>query len=146
MRAAPTSTSMSSTNSPREGLAGQDLNFSQILRQNRCTSGSQLVYESSGEVFQVPHKFEFLRRSYGSGGTVRNNECGSVIASDSFGTSERDFLCFGARISGISGNSVRNYQPRYHIGYHLTYHTHHVIYRSSWSFFFCFVTISYIIA
>ena len=37
------------------GLAGQDLkNFSQILRQNRCASGYQLVDESSGEVFKCP--------------------------------------------------------------------------------------------
>ena len=71
MRAVPTSTSMSNrieTSYKKligigRGLAGQDLkNFSQILRQNRCTSGYQLVDESSGEVFQVPPSFEFLRR------------------------------------------------------------------------------------
>ena len=54
------------------------------------------------------NKIEFLRTFYGSGGTVRNNECASVTASNHFGRPERDFLCFGARISGISGIFVRN--------------------------------------
>ena len=58
------------------------------------------------------NKIEFLRTFYGSGGTVRNNECASVTASNHFGRPERDFLCFGARISRISGIFVRNYQPR----------------------------------
>ena len=70
MGAAPTSTPMSNRNSLHKykkligrGLAGQDLkNCSQILRQNRCASGYQLVGEISGEVFQVPPNFEFLRR------------------------------------------------------------------------------------
>ena len=43
-------------------LTGHDFNFSQILRQNRCASGYQLVNESSDEVFQVPPNLEFLHR------------------------------------------------------------------------------------
>ena len=43
-------------------LAGQDVNFSQSLGQNWCASGYQRVHQSSGEVFQVPPNFEFLRR------------------------------------------------------------------------------------
>ena len=45
-------------------LAEQDVNFSQILGQNWCAYayGYQRVHQSSGEVFQVPPNFEFLRR------------------------------------------------------------------------------------